>query len=311
MRLLVLFLIFIVPLSLSAKGVRAGTVITNMATMSFSIGDSQKYSMKSNTVKSTVLQLLSLSLIWQDSNPIEIYEGAKKKVLTCSVINNGNGNDIVLFKSKVEASLADSVSEIVIYEDTNENGKFDQGDLKTNQSSLEADMKKTLFLLTSLKEDLDLDVTKLKIDLSATSKRGGSGIRGTLHEGKGVDGVDAIDGVDGGVSREELFYKVVFQKPTFTKRVTYDKENRYFLVELFVNLNGNATLKNINLNDEIPEGLLYRKNSIKLNGHYQSDKKDRDSARYDDRRKSVFLSFNQIALSKNINISYILEKERL
>lgn len=311
MRLLVLFLIFIVPLSMSAKGVKAGTVITNMATMSFSVGDSQLYSIKSNTVNSTVLQLLSLSLIWQDSNPVEIYEGAIQKVLTFSAINNGNGNDNLLLSYLVEPSLSGFVSQMQIFEDTNSDGKFTKEDIPVSDLSLDADVQKTFFLVTSLKESSSLDATKLAIDLEVTSKRGGSGVKGAFHEGKGVDGVDAIDGVDGGVSSEELFYKVITQKSVFTKRVTYNEKDRYFLVELSAKFSGNATLKNLNLNDDIPEGLLYRKNTIKLDGHYQSDKKDSDIASYDDKRKRVFLSFNQIVLSRNIDVSYIVEKERL
>jgi hypothetical protein len=310
-RFIILFLILIIPISVSAKGVKAGTVITNVATMSFSIGDGISHSLTSNVVESRVLQLLSLSLIWQNSSAVEIYEGAKERVLNFTLVNSGNGSDSVAITKSIDAKLDTTISSMKIYRDTNSNGAFDQTDEEVDTLSLGIDAKEELFLVTSLKSNVLIGDPKLVVNLKARSNRGGSGIKGSLHKGKGVGGIDAVDGVNGGVDSKVLFYSVVSQRPTFQKKVTIKEDGKYFLVELSANISGNANLKNMLLKDDIPEGLLYRKNTLKLNGHYLSDKKDSDSANYDDKRSQVELSFKEIALPKDILFSYIVEKERL
>ncbi|NPA59806.1 MAG: hypothetical protein GXO30_05005, partial [Epsilonproteobacteria bacterium] len=290
-------------------GVKAGTVITNQATLNFIVGDSASYSIRSNEVKSLVDQVLDFVLEWQDSEPIEIYEGAKQKVLTLSLLNTGNGKDDISLSFVEDGLFSSSIESIELFVDVNSNGTFDSDDKTLSSVSLDADISTNLFLVTSLKDDINITAEYFDIEVKAKSLIGGSGVKGTLYEGKGVDGVDAIDGINGAIASEKVTYHLFTQTPVFTKTVRYFDSQEYYLVSLDLNIQGNSDLKNIHLEDSVPRGLVYRKNSIRFKQELQTDKKDSDFAYFDFNINSLALDLPSTRLPKQILVTYILDKE--
>ncbi len=296
---------------LEAKGVRAGTIIKNQATLNFSVGDETSlYSISSNEVKDVVSQVLNFVLKWQDSEPCEIYEGAKDKVLNLSLRNDGNGKDTILLSFLEDSAFGSLVESMSVFVDSNKNGYFDKNDKSIDEINLDADEQRKIFLVTSLKENISTSKDKLEVEIKAKSKIGGSGIKGTVFKGRGENGVDAIDGVNGGIAYEKVDYKLIKQSPTFIKRVEYFKKQRYYLVSLYLDFEGNANLKNLHLTDRVPRGLSYRKNSIRFNKRYQSDKKDGDFASFDFNINKLSIDIRNLKLPNKVLVTYILNRRR-
>jgi len=309
LKVIVFLVLLTFSVVLEAKGVKAGTVITNQATLDFSMGDGASFSIKSNEVKNIVSQVLNFVLEWQNSKPVEIYKGAKQKILNLSLKNEGNGKDNISIDLAKDSSLDAFVESMQLYADTNKNGVLDKEDSVLSSLFLEADQEMDIFLVTSMKDDVYSQSSHLDIKVSAKSNLGGSGEKGTVHVGKGVDGVDAVDGISGGVSSKDVYYELRSQKPTFKKSVEYFKDRGYYLVTLELDIKGNTTLKNLVLTDRMPLGLRYRKNSIKFNKKYQSDKKDSDFASFDFRVNRLTLNLAQLKLPNKVMVTYILDKE--
>jgi len=305
--LFLLVMMFFPPLW--AKGVKAGTVITNQAILNFSIGNSISYTVKSNEVKSIVMQVLDLILQWQDSKPVELYQGAKKKVITLSLLNNGNGKDKISLYFNENSSVSSDIESMNLYIDSNKNGVFDNEDKVVTNVVLDEDKYENIFLVTSLKDNALIEEDSLNVEVKAKSDIGGSGIKGTFYQGKGVGGVDAVDGVSGGVAIQNVVYSLVYQNPSFKKSVKYFEGGDYFLVSLNLNIEGNANLKNIHIEDEVPKGLFYRRNSIRLNQKLQTDQKDDDNAYFDFNLNRLALDFPSAKLPKKFLVTYILDKE--
>ena len=75
-----------------AAGTTAGTDITNTATATYQLGGNAIVS-PSNTVTTTVDELLSSTVTWQDAADIPVAPGDTAQVLTFQITNTGNGED--------------------------------------------------------------------------------------------------------------------------------------------------------------------------------------------------------------------------
>ena len=305
----VLIVLFLFTLA-NAKGVKAGTVITNQSFLSFSIeGSTIVNTISSNIVKSKVLQVLNSVLKWQDSKAPILYE-AGENVIHLSLRNDGNGEDKYRFDIDYDQVISSIINKVAVYEDSNKNGYFDSLDTKVTNLKLDIDKSVSLFLVTKLKDSLSsYEKDNISFSISAISLRGGSGIKGKLHAGQGVDGVDAIDGINGGIAKDNVYYLFKKQVPTFKKEVKYFEKEKYFLVNILFDVSGDGEIKNFTLFDDIPKGVRYRKNSLKLNKKYQTDKKDSDTMSYDFRLKRVYFKTSKIILPHKYQISYIVDKE--
>ncbi len=305
----ILFLLFISIVILEAKGVRAGTVISNQALLNFSVGDGFSYTIKSNEVKNIVSQVINFVLNWQDTKPVKIYPGAEKKVLTLSLKNEGNGKDDISVNYFEDSSFSQNIKSIKLYKDENKNGLFDSEDRVFDHVELEPDKKIDFFVVTSLKDSIDSLSKKLEISIEAKSNIGGSGVKGRVYKGRGENGVDAIDGVNGGIYKKIVFYNFIKDETTLKKEVVYFKKKRYFLVSLYLNFNS-TNLKQIHLSDRVPRGLYYRKNSIKVDHKYQSDKKDGDMASFDFNINTLHVDIKNLQKPKKILVTYILDRRQ-
>ncbi len=309
MKFLLVFMLLFLSV-LNAKGVRAGTIIKNQATIDFSLVGGASFSLKSNEVKNVVSQVLNPILLWQDSEDVDIYEGAKDKVLKLSLRNDGNGKDDLKFSLKEDSSLSSFVESMGIYIDTNQNGYFDEEDNLVKSIKLEPDEKRDIFLVSSLKKSVLTSQKKLNVEVDAVSKLGGSGIKGKVHKNRGENGVDAIDGINGGVAKRDVYYSLKSCMPYITKEVKYYKKQRYYLVSLYINFDGNGRVGTVHIEDRVPRGLSYQKGSIRVNERYQSDKKDNDLASFDFNINRLSVDVKTLDVPKRMLVTYILKRRR-
>jgi len=298
----VVIIIFVINLStLFAKGVSAGTVIQNSATLSFSL-EAETFSIESNVEKSVVAQLIDVKVSWMDTRAVLVSEGEKDKVLTYKVMNNGNGKD----RYRLVADELDYKSEFAlkkrkVYLDTNNNFRFDNSDRERKGVTLEADKEQLVFVVSKIDKGLLVSSgSQSFMNLKAISQVGGSGKKGTVHERKGVDGVDAVDGFSGGMSEDEGSYKLLSANVILKKNVTIDKDG-LILVYLTVTVGGEGSVKDVNIVDEMPHQTKYVPRSLKLDSRFLSDQ-----GRYKKKRAQVLVSLGELDISSYHTISYNL-----
>ena len=295
---------------LFSKGVHAGTVIKNIATLDFSL-DGEEFLITSNVEKSVVAQLVDVKVSWIDINPIAVNAGDKKRVLAFKVLNSGNGRDkFRLFAQQQDFKSDFLVDRKVIYVDRNDNYRFDSEDRIRKTFALQADEEKVFFVVSNMPKDKDIPNTSESfINFRAVSKVGGSGQKGAIHVKSGVKKVDAVDGESGGISEDEGSYKLFIANVVLSKDVTQN-EDGLITVRVDVSVSGEGSVKNVKVVDVIPNEVIYIKNSLALDGASLSDQKDGDEGRYKRKYKSrkayVELLFGELDTSSHHVITYNL-----
>ncbi len=296
--------------TLFAKGVPAGTVIQNSATLSFSL-DEETFSIESNVEKTIVAQLIDTKVSWMDTRAVTVSAGERKKVLTFRVINNGNGRDRFTLKAdELDYKSAFSLKRKKIYLDTNNNFRFDASDRERKAVTLGADKEKLVFVVSRIDKRLSVaSGSQNFVSLKAISKTGGSGEKGTVHEGKGVDGVDAVDGFSGGMSEDEGAYRLLIANVVIKKDVSFT--DGLITVSLTVTVRGEGYVRDVEIVDKIPNKTTYVKGSLRLDGGFLSDQRDGDSGRYTHKRgkrkAKIVMSLGELDTSSLHTITYSLK----
>ena len=81
-------------------------------------------------------------------------------------------------------------------------------------------------------------------------------------------------------------------------------------VTLDISVDGDGVVKNVKIEDEIPNETIYIKNSLTLNGRGLTDKKDGDEGRYKRRYKNrkakIFLNLGDMDISSHYIAKYRL-----
>ncbi len=269
--------IFFFSLYLFSKGTIAGAKIENQATISIDI-NGIKSQIKSNIDTFVVDKLIDIKLTSQDSTPIEVGAGEENRVLTFSITNLGNSKEKfnIFFESNSSSDF--QVQDPRIFLDSNNNHIFDEKDKLISNILLENDKSATLFLVANIPDNNNTLPNKISInsliaksDLKATSQK---------------DSKDKIDIVirnniakDSGkfIIRD---YWLSSKKSAIIKSVDgalHTGSIINYKIEIFIDGNNtNKEIKNIILQDFIPNGTTYIANSLKCNGKDLTDKEDSD-----------------------------------
>ncbi len=277
--------------SLNAKGAAAGTHISNIAYIHYS-ADGRDYNNSSNTVIDVVDQLIDVYVSFSQNMPTYIESGDRDQPLAFKVTNVGNGADkFTLYSDSNNSVLTNSPARIYI--DTNNNNILDlSSDLQVVDINLSADESVTVFVVNNIIDGDFARSSRYYHRLKAVSFRGGSGIKATLHNAKGVDGVNAIDGLRGGVSvatgiYEMLAFKIKIDKSIAQIQNSLGEPNAttgaviVYSLEVYIDGSGEAT--DILISDQIPDGMKYVSGSLKLNSKTLSDSIDSDDGDFDGR----------------------------
>ena len=296
--------------TLFAKGVPAGTVIQNSATLSFST-EEETFSIESNVDKSVVAQLIDVKVSWMDTQAVVVSAGEREKVLTYKVVNSGNSRDrFTLLADVLDYKSSFPLAKYEIYIDTNNNNRFDSSDVVRKTVYIDADKEKLIFVVSQIDEGLSATSgSQAFVNLRAISRTGGSGEKGRIHTGRGVDGVDVVDGFSGGMSGDEGAYKLLVANVVISKDVTIDEEE-LITVSLDVSVVGEGSVKDVNVLDIIPETTKYVSGSLQLDGVKISDQDDSDAGRYKrkylERNAEIQMSLGELDTSSHHTITYNL-----
>jgi len=295
-----------------AAGTPAGTVIDNVAEVSFGLGGVQ-ITEQSNVVSITVVERIDVVIALQSGQAL-VSAGDLNQSLLFTVTNTGNGTET--FSLAIDSVLAgddfDPLPTVPpIYFDTDGSGDFTAADIAysagTNDPVLTADASVDILLVN------DIPVAALngqigRSELTATSATG-SGNPGDSFPGQGDGGVDAIVGGTGGISTQFGEYLVSDVQMNVIKSVIVDDPfgsqepvpgaTLTYLVTVEVTNVGTAT--GATFSDVIPTGTTYTSNSILLNTVLLTDAVDADAGEIDTSvSPTVIVRFGDLTIADGI-----------
>ena len=311
MKYIVIIIFFFNLSTAFAKGVRAGTVIQNSAMLSFSL-EEEEFIIKSNVAKSVVDQLIDVKVSWMDTRPMVVSLGERQRVLTYKVLNSGNGRDrYTLLAQELNYKSEFSLEEKRVYLDANDNYRLDASDPQRKTVTLDEDREQLVFVVSKIGDALTASSGSQNfVNLKALSRIGGSGEKGKIYIGRGIDGVDVVDGFSGGVSEDEGSYKLLIANVILNKDVSIDNDG-IITVSVLVTVGGEGSVKDVNIVDEIPNETIYVKNSLLLDGRALTDQDDSDQGRYKrkykERKAQILMSLGELDISSTHTITYSLK----
>ncbi len=275
-----------------SAGTPAGTVIDNMASVSFDLAGTP-LTVDSNVSSITVQERIDVVVILQ-SPQIQVAANDTNRALLFTVTNTGNGTETV--QLAIDSALGgddfDPVPAVPsIYFDTDSSGDFSVGDVAyaagTNDPVLAADATVDVLLLNDIPGtvvDGDIGFSQLTADSST-----GTGAPGDVFPGQGDGGSDAVLGATGGSGDDTGQYVIGDVQITILKSVSVLNQfggtqpipgaTLTYTVTIEVTNTGTATASV--LNDPIPADTTYVPGSISLNAGALTDVIDADAGELD------------------------------
>ena len=298
----IILTLFMLVVTIYAKGTLAGKSITNKAVINVKIGEFN-YTISSNEDKFVVDQIVDINLKWQDAKPIDVASGEKQRVLTYVVKNEGNGEDSIALTSEVNATSAFVPMSSKIYVDTDSDGVFGVDDKLVSSVNLNADESATIFIVSDIPDanltanDKAYEVLNAKSDKTATT---------TKDRANSVDiAVRKAEDSDSGIYIvRDYFLKSVKSKEIISgDNIAHTGSIIRYKIELFIGGESEGkVINNIDFKDEITSDSQYVEGSLKLDGKTLSDSTDSDSAEV--KNSTVFVHIDKIEADNRAVISF-------
>jgi uncharacterized repeat protein (TIGR01451 family) len=290
---LALALTLCLPASLAmASGTPAGVRIDSQAMVAYTQAGTSKTAV-SNLVSLPVNEVLDFTLTWQDAAPVPVHAGELLATLSFQLQNTGNGEE-AYHLTVISALAGDDFDPgaAAIHFDADGNGSFDplrdtRYDPGTNDPSLAADARLTVFLVSTVPDDA---ISGQRGDLKvAVGSQLGYGAPGTVVHGQGDGGTDAIIGLGGGFAeitgtlqlasvevRLVMSAAVVSGSGQELAAGTTDAE-ALVTYTIDVVVSGSGTARDVVVTDPFPAGTTYQPGTLRLNAVPLTDADDADA----------------------------------
>jgi uncharacterized repeat protein (TIGR01451 family) len=262
----------------------AGTIISNVATISFSQGQTSGFMLTSQPASFTVNELIDVQLTWVDTSQVSVSTPDYRKVLTFKLTNTGNNTQNYTLSANpsigggnfnpiqngnsiyVENNLQTGLQLTGSYQDT----VYNQGSTIT----LNSGDSKLIYLVYDIPSNLAIG-NKGYAQISAISTTQGINLStkpGTILQTPNKP--DALVGYSGGHSVATGNYLVNNLQVVATKTVIATKDPQggntvtsqsVLTYQISVVISGTGTAKNLTINDTLPTQEDYVPNTLSLN----------------------------------------------
>ena len=274
-----------------AVGTAAGTNITSVATVDYSIGGAPTTT-NSNATTVVVAELLNVTMALQ-SPTVSVAAGASNKALLFLVTNSGNSLEAFTLTGEsvlVGDDFDPTPAAPFIYFDSDGSGDLSPGDTPyvagSNDPQLAADGSVAVLLVNNIPASLP-DGEYGRSELSATSNTG-TGAPGAVLPGQGSGGVDVVIGTSGGevavfgqyLIGDILLSAVKSQAVQDPFGGSQPIPGAAIAYQIVVTATGTGTALGAAFTDPIPANTTYVAGSLRLNGAPLTDSVDGDSGSF-------------------------------
>ncbi|MFM9828656.1 MAG: hypothetical protein ACKVOB_07920 [Sphingomonas sp.] len=271
-----------------AASVRAGTVISNTATATFSDGASTQ-SVTSNTVTVLVDEVLDVTVTARETADVAVPAGATARPLGFTVTNTGNGDEAFRLDTLATVSGNNFDPAITGYAiDSNNNGVYDPGvdtalALGGSTPTLAPDASVTVFVLSNVPGTAtDQQRGRLRFTASAAT---GTGTPGQVFAGQGTGGGDAVVGATTATANATSGFVVSRTSLVLTKSAAILDPfggsraipGAVITWTISAAASGTGAVSNLRITDNIPVGTTYQPSTLTLDGAPLSDVADSDA----------------------------------
>jgi len=288
--------------TVQAAGTPAGTLITNTATLSYSIGGIPATPIVSAPASLQVDEIISLTLVWQDGGPVPVASPDSNSPLTFLLTNTGNGNERFAFTRNNLLGgdnydpLTGSIGSIFLENGlapglqtsgANADTLYSAG---VNDPDLLADASRVVYVVSDTPASLVAGNTGLVALAAAATTPGAAGAApGTTLAGLGTGGVDAVVGTSQAQASSTGSYLVGVVTLSILKTVvsvldprggTNIETGSVLTYRITVTLSGTGSVNNLIITDPLPAETVYVAGSMLVNGATRTDAVDADNAHF-------------------------------
>ena len=281
----------------NAAGTAAGAVINNTATVNYEFSG-RPQSPSSASTAFAVLEVIDVSLTWQDSFPVTVSSPSSNRPLTFRLSNTGNGAEAFSLTRNNSLSgdsfdPSDGSAGALFIESGLAPGFQASGpnaDTPYNDPSLSPDQTITVYVVSDIPGSQPDNANGL-VRVIATSKTPGAAGApvGSSLPGQGAGGAEAIVGVSQGGAQNNGSYVISGLTVGVAKTVASIVDQRggnsfepgsTVTYRIVVTLNGSGSAANLAVNDPLPAELSYVAGSITVGGATRTDTLDADNAHF-------------------------------
>jgi len=274
-----------------AAGTPAGTPITATSTVNYTLGSDPTVLTASASNHFDVLEVIDVSLVWQDAANVSVDTPQNDRVLTYLLTNTGNGPEA--FGLTADETLAgDQFNPGVqsIWIESNGTAGFQVDDTPSGASGvvLPAGGSALIYVISAIPAGLaDGDVGAVQLSAAAMTSAAPGQAPGTVLPGAGYNAVDAVVGTSGAEVNTVGSYEVATVSVTLTKSIArisdpFGGDRPYtgarVTYRITVDVSGAGTAEALVISDLVPTGMTYAAGSLVLNGAPRSDAADGDPA---------------------------------
>jgi uncharacterized repeat protein (TIGR01451 family) len=290
------------PVAVKAAGTAAGTVISNTATLSYSLAGVPSPNIDSAPAIFTVDQLLNLALTWQDGTSVGVTTPGTDSALTFLLTNTGNGpaSSSLARNNAVAGDNYDPLngSAGAIFLESGAAPGFQasgpNADILYIPGStdplLAANASRVVYVVSNTPAALaNGNIGTVALTAASTIAGAAGAAPGTVLPGLGIGGIDAVVGTTRAEASQNGSYLVGGVVVSVAKSVlsVVDTQGGNMIssgsiitYQIIVSAIGTGIAQGLSVADPIPVNATYIANSILVDGAARTDVVDGDNAEY-------------------------------